>query len=88
MAKVKVLREKQTDGTFIKVYPITSENAVLDENGKSMATKVNNLSQEIAGKYTKPDGGIPADDLASDVQTSISRADEIYNDYIATQNLM
>ena len=31
--------------------------------------------EEISGKYTKPDTGIPKNDLASDVQTSLNKAD-------------
>lgn len=41
-----------------------------------------------ATAYTKPADGIPSSDLSSDLQTSIGRADTIYDDYINSQELM
>ena len=38
--------------------------------------------KEVDAKYTKPDDGIPKADLASDVQTSLSRADTLTDEYI------
>lgn len=50
--------------------------------------KLSELETAVGNKYEKPSGGIPSTDLASSVQTSISRADAIYDDYINSQNLM
>ena len=40
----------------------------------SKADLSTDLKNEINGKYTKPTGGIPKTDLASDVQTSLTKA--------------
>lgn len=41
-----------------------------------------NLETGINGKYAKPTSGIPAADLASTVQTALTRADTLTDDYI------
>ncbi|MDZ7786512.1 MAG: hypothetical protein U5L95_05355 [Candidatus Saccharibacteria bacterium] len=38
-------------------------------------SKITNLTDDIADKYTKPSSGIPKSDLTSDVQTSLDSAD-------------
>lgn len=48
---------------------VMSQKAVTDELAKKATTS------EVNAKYTKPSGGIPKTDLASDVQTSLSKAD-------------
>lgn len=41
-----------------------------------------NLQTGIDGKYAKPTSGIPATDLAASVQTALTRADALTDDYI------
>ena len=41
-----------------------------------------NLETGINGKYAKPTSGIPASDLAAAVQTALTRADTLTDDYI------
>lgn len=41
-----------------------------------------NLQTGIDGKYAKPTSGIPAADLAAAVQTALTRADTLTDDYI------
>ena len=41
-----------------------------------------NLETGLDGKYAKPTSGIPASDLAADVQTALNRADTLTDDYI------
>ena len=41
-----------------------------------------NLQTGIDGKYAKPTSGIPAADLAATVQTALTRADTLTDDYI------
>lgn len=41
-----------------------------------------NLQTGIDGKYTKPTSGIPAADLAAAVQTALTRAETLTDDYI------
>ena len=53
-----------------------------------LSQKVEEIETSVGNKYEKPSGGIPSTDLAEAVQTSISRADAIYDDYINAQELM
>ena len=48
-----------------------ANKSVLDQITQAML----DLIGTIAGKYVKPNGGIPKSDLASDVQTSLGKAD-------------
>lgn len=48
-----------------------ANKSVLDQITQAML----DLIGTIAGKYVKPNGGIPKSDLASDVQTSLAKAD-------------
>ena len=41
-----------------------------------------NLETGINSKYAKPTSGIPASDLAAAVQTALTRADTLTDDYI------
>ena len=41
-----------------------------------------NLEAGIDGKYAKPTSGIPASDLAAAVQTALTRADTLTDDYM------
>ena len=52
---------------------------------KGLFERVSDLEQ---GGGSKPEGGWQKTDLAESVQTSISRADAIYEDYINSQNLL
>lgn len=45
------------------------------EDSESLDSIIASIQQQIAGTYTKPSGGIPKTDLASDVQTSLDKAD-------------
>ena len=47
-----------------------------------MNVTIPNLETGLNGKYAKPKSGIPADDLASAVQTALTRADTLTDDYI------
>lgn len=42
----------------------------------------------INGKYSKPSGGIPKSDLSSDVQATLNKVDELYDDYSTALNLI
>ena len=47
-----------------------------------MNETIQNLQTSIDAKYAKPTSGIPASDLAADVQTALTRADTLTDDYI------
>ena len=47
-----------------------------------MNETIPNLQTGIDGKYAKPTSGIPAADLAAAVQTALTRADTLTDDYI------
>ena len=40
------------------------------------------------GTYSKPSGGIPKTDLSSDVQATLNKVDELYDDYSTALNLI
>lgn len=68
---------RETIGSF-KTYPTT--HAV---NGK-----FTEVEGEVNAKYTKPSGGIPKTDLAQAVQDTLSKVEEIYDDYITADSLL
>lgn len=76
------------DGSRFTLLNYENCKAVVLQKSVSIEQKLSELGTDIAKKYEKPDSGIPSTDLAEDLQTSISRADAIYNDYINAQNLM
>ena len=47
-----------------------------------MNTSIPNLETGLNSKYAKPTSGIPASDLAAAVQTALTRADTLTDDYI------
>ena len=47
-----------------------------------MNVTIPNLETGIDGKYAKPTSGIPASDLAAAVQTALTRAETLTDDYI------
>ena len=47
-----------------------------------MDVTIPNLETGINGKYATPTSGIPAADLAAAVQTALTRADTLTDDYI------
>ena len=47
-----------------------------------MDVTIPNLETGINAKYAKPTSGIPASDLAAAVQTALTRADTLTDDYI------
>ena len=47
-----------------------------------MNETIQNLQTSIDGKYAKPTSGIPAADLAAAVQTALTRAGTLTDDYI------
>ena len=47
-----------------------------------MNVTIPNLETGINSKYAKPTSGIPASDLAAAVQTALTRADTLTDDYI------
>lgn len=48
------------------------------------ANLASTLTNQISAKYTKPNTGIPKNDLASDVQTSLGKADTALQSYTET----
>lgn len=63
------------------------ETAVGDHEAigsKADKSVVDALAVTVAGKYTKPSGGIPKTDLANAVQSSLDKADD-FNDLIPAQ---
>ena len=48
--------------------------------------KGNRISTTVEGKYTKPSDGIPKTDLASDVQTSLGKADTALQEHQSLAN--
>lgn len=48
---------------------------------EDLASIIASIEQQIADKYTKPSTGIPKTDLASDVQTSLGKADTALQSY-------
>lgn len=52
-----------------------SVNGVTLEGNKTASELALATPTDVAAKYTKPSGGIPKDDLASAVQTSLNKAD-------------
>jgi len=62
--------------------------SALETSAKTnLVAAVNEVNAKPSG-YNKPTDGIPITDLTSTLQTSISRADAIYDDYINAQNLI
>lgn len=75
---------KQAIKTMLGITDVTSYNALNNKpsiNGVTLSgnSTLPNLgiasAEDVAAKYTKPSGGIPASDLASAVQTSLGKAD-------------
>lgn len=62
------------DSGYVNAAGAASAAPVQSVNGKT-GTVVLNASDVGAGTYSKPSGGIPKSDLASDVQTSLGKAD-------------
>jgi len=57
-------------------YDIMADDVKFSPDGKDLPTKLAEMEEEIGeGGYTPPAGGIPKTDLASDVQTSLDKAD-------------
>lgn len=71
-----------------KVDKVSGKGLSTNDYTDADKAKLSELETAVGKKYEKPTDGIPSTDLASSVQTSISRADEIYNDYINAQNLL
>ena len=84
MANIRQLTEDNNQ----VFYPQTHEKAVVDSNGVTINMKIASKQDTIsdlqtirsgaaagATAYQKPSGGVPKSDLASSVQTSISKAD-------------
>lgn len=46
------------------------------------------VDDSVSAKYAKPSKGIPATDLAEDVQQNLAKAAEIYDDYVSASNLI
>lgn len=65
---------------YTLVAGATDGSVTLQKNGVAVSENVvvdgwEALVSSVAGKYVKPAGGIPKSDLASDVQTSLGKAD-------------
>ena len=71
---------------------ITSSNKLssdlVDDTNQTNKFVTANEKQAWDGKYVKPSGGIPKTDLASDVQTSLGKADTAIQDISGKQNVI
>lgn len=67
------------DASGVKVFSGVMLDAFIDV---LMNGTIPNLQTGIDGKYAKPTSGIPAADLAATVQTALTRADTLTDDYI------
>ena len=70
--KIEELESRPCSGTVISVNGQTG-NVILDADDVGAATSEQGMKAETA--YQKPSSGIPTSDLASDVQTSLGKAD-------------
>lgn len=69
MATIEQLKKTES-GVERDIYPITTPNAVRDEDGVSLDVK-------LQQKYTMPQTGIPATDLESGVQTTLGKVTDL-----------
>ena len=67
------------DASGVKVFSGMMLDSFIDV---LMNGTIPNLQTGIDGKYAKPTSGIPAADLAAAVQTALTRADTLTDDYI------
>ena len=67
------------DASGVKLFSGVMLDAFIDV---LMNVTIPNLQTGIDGKYAKPTSGIPAADLAAAVQTALTRADTLTDDYI------
>lgn len=67
--------------TAIRGITKAPSTSVTSNDDTSLAT-AGAVNRAVSGKYVKPSSGIPKTDLASDVQTSVNRADQLTDDYI------
>lgn len=65
VAAINEVNEKASSGADLSAYRTAAAQDVIDQTQDTA----------IAAKYTKPSTGIPKTDLASDVQTSLGKAD-------------
>lgn len=83
--KVRVINKHDTSANWSKAtnfIPKKGEIIVYDDlnkikigDGSTVVSNLKFVETDISGKYTKPSTGIPKTDLASDVQTSLTNAD-------------
>lgn len=67
---------KETGETPNHILPRTRLKAVADDNGNYLSADLTaEQLNDVPNKYKKPNTGIPKTDLASDVQTSLGKAD-------------
>lgn len=87
MAKKRHLSQYDSAGNRREIY--INDDEVMT-GGKTLGEKLAEMEQSIegAGGYEKPATGIPKSDLASDVQTSLGKADTAVQDaqYVHTDN--
>ena len=76
--------KNDTDGYLVDTSGVkVSSGLMLDAFISTlMNVTIPNLQTGIDGKYAKPTSGIPAADLAADVQTALTRAGTLTDDYI------
>ena len=67
------------DASGVKVYSGLMLDAFIDVLTKGT---IPNIYDGLNAKYAKPTSGIPAADLAATVQTALTRADTLTDDYI------
>ena len=79
-------------GCFYDDAPYTAGKVKLDgidtPDTDNCATNKKYVDDAVSDKYSKPSTGIPSTDLSAEVQSSLNKIDEIYEDYIEAQNLI
>jgi hypothetical protein len=54
------------------------------KNTENLDDIITSIEEQISAKYTKPNTGIPKNDLAESVQTSLNKADSALQSYTET----
>ena len=73
-----------TDATGSQSFDVMDGSGAVESVNGQTGTVVLDASDVGAGTYSKPSGGIPKNDLASAVQTSLGKADTALQSYTET----
>ena len=76
--------KNDADGSLVDTSGVKVSSGLMLDAFINVLTNVTipNLQTGIDSKYAKPTSGIPAADLAAAVQTALTRADTLTDDYI------